>query len=262
MRLEVEYGGQRATQVLAEPWSRDWEQWEELVKELVGLGVACGGADALEREEVLECVQRRLRAHMRLAVQNAAVVARSDEETLADLEALGYERRHGEVWGDSQCLADSLLQLLQACGVLSRDISDEERKEACAANRRHLNEHSDHALRPRRRCAFTSADLGEDPRAFLQHDVHEEPTVLFFLEWFAERGKRTGDLPAGGITLTVFSRFDSAIGGRSVERICERGALGAPGDVLPFDLYNLTGDGVSGYHYDPLLRRGDVVLLD
>ena len=232
------------------------------MKELGVLGVTCGGADALEREEVLECVRRRLRAHVRLAVQQAVVVYPSDDETLRDLQRVGFRKGDGMVWGDSQCLADSLLQLLQEYGVLSRAISEKERKAACAENRRRLNEHRDPALRPRKRCAFTGVDKGEDPRAYLQHDVHAEPTVEFFLEWFCEAGKRTGELPAGGITLTVFARFDSVIGGRSVERICERGEPGASNDVLRLDLYNLTGDGISGYHYDPLFRREGVVALD
>ena len=60
----------------------------------------------------------------------------------------------------------------------------------------------------------------------------------------------------------MFARFDSVIGGRSVERICERGEPGASNDVLRLDLYNLTGDGISGYHYDPLFRREGVVALD
>ena len=60
----------------------------------------------------------------------------------------------------------------------------------------------------------------------------------------------------------VFSRFDSELGGRSVKRICERDEPGAPNDVLHLDLYNLTGDGISGYHYDPLFRRGDVIALE
>jgi hypothetical protein len=226
------------------------------------LGVRCGDVDAFEREEVLECVQRRLRAHVRLSVQNAAVVYPSDDETLRDLERLGFRKGDGKVWGDSQCLADSLLQLLQEYGVLSMAISDKERKDACAENRRRLNVHLDLALRPRARCAFTGVDMGEDPWAYLQHDVHAEPTVEFFLEWFGEAGKRTGELPAGGIKLMVFSRFDSALGGRSVLRICERGEPGASNDVLHLDLYNLTGEGISGYHYDPFFRRGDVVALD
>jgi hypothetical protein len=188
--LEEEYGQQSARQVLAQPWSRDWAQWEDLQTDLCDLGVTPGCADALERDEVLKCVQGRLRAHVRLAVQNAAVVARSDGETQMDLRRLGYEPGHGEVWDDSQCLADSLLQLLKEYGVLSGDISEAERKDACAENRRRLNGHGNHALRPRRRCAFTNADLGEDARAYLQHDVHAEPTVEFFLEWFADAEDR------------------------------------------------------------------------
>jgi len=178
------------------------------------------------------------------------------------LRLFGYENGHGNVWGDNQCLADSLLQLLQREGVLVGNISDRERKEACAENRCRLIAHEDPDVRPRNRCAATGTDRGEDPRAYLQHDVHAEPTIWFFLEWFASKGKVLCDLPRGGIRLTVFSRFDSAIGGRSVVQVCGReGPTGREG-VLRLNLYNLTGSGSSGFHYDPLFVPAGVVVLD
>jgi ATP-dependent DNA helicase PIF1 len=259
--LGSEYGD-RARKVLAEPWSRDWEQWEDLVKNMRRLGVRKTDANALGREDVLEEVRGRVRAHVRLADQNKAVVAPSDAATLAELKFLGYDHGRGEVFEDSQCLADSLLQLLQKAGVLSGDISWPDREEACAENRRRLIAHADPAVRPRNRCVARGIDLGEDPGAYLQHDVHAEPTVWLFLERFGAQGKVLRELPAGGIRLTVFSRFDSAIGGRPVVQICERDVPEAPAGMLRMSLYNLTGTRSTGFHYDPLFASGNVVELE
>jgi len=260
--FELQYGA-RAREILSESWSRDLELWEEFVVDLRGLGVLQVHSDACERDDVMECMRSCLRAHVRFAaICTKTVVAPSDTETQTELRLLGYEIGHGKIWGDSQCLADSLLQLLQREGVLAGDISDPERKEACAENRRRLIAHEDPAVRPRNRCAATGTDRGEDPRAYLQHDVHAEPTIWFFLEWFALKGKVLCDLPRGGICLTVFSRFDSAIGGRAVVQVCGRERPQGRDGVLRLNLYNLTGSGNSGFHYDPLFVSAGVAALD
>jgi hypothetical protein len=273
--FELEYGA-RARKILSEPWSRDLQLWGDFVKNLRDLGVSQAHTEACESDDVLDCVRACLRAHVRFAaICTETVVASSDAETLAELRSLGYEPGRGQVWSDrqrrddsllkfstNQCLADSLLQLLQRQGVLSSGISDAERIEACAENRRRLVSHVDHVLRPRRRCAATGVDQGEDPFAYLQHDVHAEPTVWFFLEWFRAKGKVLRELPAGGIRVTVFSRFDSAIGGRPVVQICERDVAEAADGMLRMNLYNLTGSGSAGYHYDPLFTTDGVVVVD
>jgi len=273
--FQLEYG-KKAGKILSEGWSRDLELWGDLEKNLHRLGVSNVYTEACDSDDVMECIRACLRAHVRLAANcTQAVVADSDMETIARLSTLGYEYGRGCVWTDrqrrddellrfstNQCLADSLLQLLQRQGILSNDISVAERIEACAENRRRLASHADPVLRPRVRDAATGADRGEDPYAYLQHDVHAEPTVLFFLEWFGAKGKVLRELPSGGIRVTVFSRFDSVIGGRPVVQICERDASQAPHDMLRMNLYNLTGDGASGYHYDPLFATDRVVIDD
>ena len=115
-------------------------------------------------------------------------------------------------------------------------------------------------LRPRERDSFTNADVGLNPRAYLQHDVHAEPTVRFFMEWFAERGKKRADLPAAGICLSVRSRFDGAVLPIARSVICARG--GAVGEPLDFALYNSTGTGTGGFHYDPLFRERGATVID
>jgi hypothetical protein len=104
-------------------------------------------------------------------------------------------------------------------------------------------------------------DEGEDPLAYLQHDVHAEPTVHFFLEWFRVKGKVLRELPVGGIRLTVFSRFDSAVGGRPVVQICERDVSEAPDSMLRLCLYNVSGSGSAGSHYDPLFTTERAVVI-
>jgi hypothetical protein len=275
--FQLEYG-KEATRILSESWSRDLTLWEDLVRNLRSLGVSSSYSAVCESEDVMDCLRACLRAHTRLAAicHNDPVVASapSDVETLAHLRTLGYEPGRGMVWTDkyvrghplmqysaNQCLADSLLQLLQRAGVLNRHISEAERIHSCAENRRRLLSHEDVALRPRRRCAATGVDEGEDPLAYLQHDVHAEPTVYFFLEWFRVKGKVLRELPVGGIRLTVFSRFDSAVGGRPVVQICERDVSEAPESMVRMSLYNLSGTGSGGYHYDPLFATDRVVAV-
>ena len=144
-------------------------------------------------------------------------------------------------------MADSLLQLLIAHGVLAADITDVERDAACEANRRELV----HSHLPNRRPRDQRGR--NDPRAYLEHDRHAQASVEFFLRRFAAR--RLQDLPDEGIELIVYSRFDSDALPVATTRICERLGAGRAGPALRFCLYNTTGDGISGFHYDPLLHR-------
>ena len=105
--------------------------------------------------------------------------------------------------------------------------------------------------RPRCRDAFSGEDLGEDPYAFLQHDVHAAITIRFFVDWFNELGKKLRDLPARGVVLSVRSRFDSDVLPPDRLEVCV-GVGASAGGAVDFQLYNLTGEGFSGTHYDPL----------
>ena len=151
-------------------------------------------------------------------------------------------------------MADSLLQLLIAHGVLASDITEEERDTACEANRHELV----HSTLPQRR----PRDLRgrDDPGAFLEHDRHAEASIEFFLRWFA--GRCVQELPDGGIELTVYSRFDSDALPAATTRICRRSGAGPAHLPLQLCLYNTTGGGISGFHYDLLLRRSGGLLRD
>ena len=187
-----------------------------------------------------------VRTFLLLAAQNADVRLRTDAERLNELQRGGLDRRVGRVWGRNDCCADSLLQLLIVHGILPEDISEPERDAACEANRFALV-HGVGENRPR--------DLRgrDDPSAFLEHDRHAEPTVEFFMRWFNQRLLR--ELPDEGIELTVYSRVDSPTLPPATRRICRRAGDGRDGLPLQVHLFNTTGSGISGFHYDPLVRR-------
>ena len=75
--------------------------------------------------------------------------AKTDDERVFELRSDGWSFGKGEVWGQNDCLADSLLQLLVAHGVLDESISRDERREACRLNRCLLETSVDERLRPR-----------------------------------------------------------------------------------------------------------------
>ena len=55
----------------------------------------------------------------------------------------------------------------------------------------------------------------------------------------------------GGIALVVRSRFESEVLPADRVNICV-GAGASVGGAAEFQLFNLTGEGHAGYHYDPL----------
>ena len=245
-----------------------WAGWEELVGEVIELSIGVAEED-VRLELMLDALARKMRGFVRIAVDNRAMPVCSDEDRIEQLRVRGWEKKFGLTFGQNNCLADSLLQLLVRCGVLSSEITEVQREEACAANRSSL-QRSDPALglRPRQRDAFTGEDHGEDDRAYLQHDVHAAPTVRFLIAWFRDRGQALRGLPASGIRLIVMSRFDSEVAPRDEVRICEDEGAGEAAPPLTLALYNLTGDGISGSHYDPLFpiavagEQGGGVVVD
>ena len=94
--LHAEYK-ERAADVLASPWSQEWPEWDMLVA-FVQSAVEVRGTGCLYEDDVLDNVQRLLRAHVRLSVQNASVAFLSDGEQLANLHARGLSRGVGEIF--------------------------------------------------------------------------------------------------------------------------------------------------------------------
>ena len=249
--LRRELGG-RVAETVNESWSQEWYGWTELagqISEVQGLA-----DETLALDLAVAFCSEKVRTFLLLVAQNADVALRTDAERLEELRRDGFERRLGRVWGRNDCMADSLLQLLIAHGVLASDITEEERDTACEANRHELV----HSTLPQRR----PRDLRgrDDPGAFLEHDRHAEASIEFFLRWFA--GRCVQELPDGGIELTVYSRFDSDTLPAATTRICRRSGAGPAHLPLQLCLYNTTGGGISGFHYDLLLRRSVDLPLD
>ena len=233
--LEREFGGS-AERVLNEEWSRDWSGWAELVADVQE-------ADPLPDDAymtvVLGYVRRAVRKFKLLAVQNRKTTQCTDRRRRVALERDGFA--FGRASGDaSNCLADSLLQLLVAHGFLRGPISRADSSRACRANREALQ--SQPELRPR--------DLHgrESEGAYLEHDRHAAAAVEFFHAWFADRVLRP--LPPAGLELHVFTRFDTP----TWHEVCFILGTGGPQDGARdrMHLYNSSGRGIWGFHCDPL----------
>ena len=235
--LERTLGNAASVHVNAQ-WSADWVGWGELLD-----AVCARGGVEVSLEDRLERTAATLRKFLLLAAQNqrATVRAQSDQQRWVQLEAQGFRRGTGKVWDQSDCCADSLLQLLMHTGVLDASITDAERRAACFANRQAL---LGGPFFPR------NLNGQRDNRAYLEHDRHAEAIVAFFMGWFARRRRMA--IPAAGIELIVFSRFDSEQIPVARSRICVTPGVETERGPLVFRLYNSTGDGIRGFHYDPV----------
>ena len=132
------------------------------------------------------------------------------------------------------------------------------RRAACRACRTFLNGHEDPQVRPRQRTATGAvAQVAEavHRRAFLQHDLHAEPVMRFFLEHYGNGAT----LEPRGVLLTVFTRWDSAALPPSavvIGRSLGADAAGTAGVAPPLELemYCNSGEACVGYHYDPIFQ--------
>ena len=235
--------GPRAQAIVNADWSIEWTGWMDLVDQ-----VCARGAVHMDLTQRFECIAATVRTFLLLAAQNSDLVLKSDAQRWAQLTRDGYVRRHGEEWGENDCCADSLLQLLMHAGVLHSSITPGQRRAACFANRQALLRGD---LYPR------NVHGRRDPGAFLEHDRHAQAIVEFFLGWFVER--RGVGIPDAGIELIVFSRFDSDQVPVACTRICARAGAEPDNGPLVLRMYNTTGVGISGFHYDPVFLEGGVL---
>ena len=222
-------------------WVVTWNRWESFAVEVLEHGAELGDALLTEMRDLLF-------AFSRIAADNVEQPERTNEEALHDLFARGFERRRGHVWGENQCLADSLLQLLIFHGLVDENV---DRKHLCAENRRELED--DPITVPRNR--WGQWDFG----GYLQHDRHAEPTLRFFLGQAASSLRR---VPAAGFRLIVHARSDHEVGVPDVEAVCV-GVGEKEGPPLCLHLFCHTADDHEGYHYDLLVPvEGAAAVVD
>lgn len=208
-------------------------------------------ASALPREfggpalpSVLPQFRRLLFGITRCAMSNSKVpfnFARSDAQHLQTLDQLGLTRvaASGE---NNNCLIHSLSIALAALGYITvpanpRDAFEDIRGYLIRTDGLHPLE----------------ADGQKSERAYLEHGIRADAVVRQLHQAFGSKA-----LPDGGIQIWVHARYDVQgqsppdfiIAGEAVGSL--PGAV-ADGDVI--NLFNWTGGGCSGYHYDALLVR-------
>ena len=194
-------------------------------------------------------------------LQNVDLQHKSDSVRRQELEGLGKRVGRGLVHGQNDCCSDSLLQLLAHYGYVLGDLKANAlaRQHACSACRAHLNDSADDRLWP---CVRT--DTGEvanvsdelHARAYLQSDVHGEAVVRYFLQEFPSARA----LEPQGIKLVVYTRFDSAVHDPEAlaivfGRTADADAQGVA-EAQRLELFNNTGNGFTGVHYDLVYPAG------
>ena len=243
------FGVEGAWRLANAPWILDLENWENFAKEV---RVVCGDevADAmplvvLQAEEVVFAVVRLV------LMQEAAELSldTTDDQKIEQLAATGWVIRRAAAWEENDCLIDALAQVLEHVGIIAGagaggSLTPDERREACAAARRHLL--SRPALHPR--------DPYGRPRwdAYLQHHRHAE-ALIWWLKDHSAAGPQC--MPRAGLTLVVHARYDTDAIPAEWTNLCD-GEVGPAGARLELHLFNWTGGGLEGYHYDALVRSG------
>ena len=232
-------------------WFLVWDRWAAFSTELTHLRSTWDCEECPFVDHVKTLLQELLFVTFRIVDAQVPATQVTNAERLAVLEARGFSKQNGQVWGENDCLADSLLQLMIWSHVVRAGV---DRKLACVHNRLHLELQP--VLVPR--STNGAVNLG----GMLQHHRHAAATLRFFLDWFA---CDTTSFPAAGVRLSVHARYDGDVCS-DVDVICVGLGTGAGGPLF-FDLFNSTGEDYRGYHYDPLVHvdgpvRDVVVALD
>jgi len=239
--LGQRFGEQSAMKLADEPWFVEYEAWGTFVKEYQEVLLTFGGeCDEVRLWTQIQSVLFRV-FHFVVTQQEEDCRVRqlydskTDEDQIRELKCQGWGLFVAS--GDkSNCLAHALLHLLILAGLVRDDLN---RIEVCRANREEL------LLVPN----LVPRDIANEPKPYeyLEHHRHAGPTILYFVKRFG----CVGDLPRAGVKVVVRVRCDDVLPYDIID-VC--GGLSAKsGPPLVFHLYNWTGRGFSGYHYDALI---------
>ena len=188
------------------------------------------------------------------------MVLKTDAERRVELSACGKRIGRGVTHANNDCFSDSLLQLLAYNGIVDPGLQSNtsRRKQLCKACRDHLLMHDDESVRPGVRLVtgqWADVSDSEHAAAFLEHDRHFQEALSFFI---AELGEQMEIWPCG-VRLVVFSRLDFEEGlPQELAVVVGRADFLNDSDLGPpveLEMYNSTGAGVTGFHYDPVFRK-------
>ena len=95
----------------------------------------------------------------------------------------------------------------------------------------------------------------EHEAAYLQHDVHAEEITEFFVTSFPG----VSSIPPEGVRVQVFTRWDSPTlpaeaNSVTVGREVWADAAGLDEPEMVLEMFNNSGTGFTGYHYDPIFE--------
>jgi hypothetical protein len=245
--LERAVGKPTALKLARAPWVKDLENWRNLALEVEQVRAGpCPPAPGIYNAIVCECVFAATRL---IGQQHAAILTTSvsDQEKQEEFLSSGWLWSEAAAWGENDCLADSLLQLLQLHGLVLAgpegvgEASARERAEACSAARQHLLRSP--SLMPRNPYGRAQWD------AYLQHHRHAAALVEFVIERYPP-GR--AQIPPGGLALVVHARYDTPhVPPDSV--LLRAGGPRQQAPPMEMHVFNWTGAGLAGYHYDVLV---------
>ena len=221
-----------------EEWLRDLsDRWDPFSAVLAEKQPAEGTISVLPL--VLPEFQSLLFAIRRCAISShsrpASNLQISDDERLGELRKQGFQLLRSSGDGNN-CLVHSLALVLAAANVI-RDL--DEPTTACQEVRQHLIRTP--GLHPQAPGGLP------DPGAYLEHGRHGPCVVQRLLEAFAMPGR-----PDVNVRVLVHARYDTA---GSPPDDFEVPSPSATSATRVFHLWNWTGDGTSGYHYDGLVLK-------
>jgi hypothetical protein len=241
--LEERLGEAAAGRLYEEQWFLDLDVWA--ISGVEAQQVLARGDDQAEVRRVFKAMAAaQVHDLVRLlAVIETVDTSCTDADATAKLRAVGFVFGCGEVWNENDCLLDSLVQVLCWAGFLhvayvSNEGGKEAREDICKRCRQHFLQTP--PFEPRNQHGQV------DPIAFLQHHRHAQAAVSYFME----HGETQNSIPLSGLEVIVHARLPY---------LCDKVTICASNAACPatvqLHLYNWTGGGVSGYHYDPLRRE-------
>ena len=235
--LGQHFGQEAAASLFHEQWLVDCtERWVPFGE------LANNKADSLQGEPVLPTVLDEFRtllfAVVRFVHANSRDVnnlGRTDQQYLDILSLQHGLARVASPGDDNNCLIYSIANGLFTAGFIA--FPERSRRGICQSARSFLI--ASDGLHPR------SLSGAKDETAFLEHFVHAEAIVRYLHSIYGK-----GQLPPGGINLTVHARYDTEQAPADPVLI----ACDQPGNGVPcqLNLYNWCGRDCSGLHYDLL----------